>query len=338
MATKNKVFHAEVSKGFIIKVLIDTLVAGTLQRGCFRIDQEGIKLRQSDQGNTILYDVNLMRKNLKNYICTKPRTISVNLKHIQGLLKNVKKKDSLTMSIDSASLGTLTICIKQDRENNRVEANRIAYQEESAHVFTSLPEGGYAYPMVISSTDFQKIKRLTSIAKTITINIQSNRYLSFKSDAGVVFDSELTFGEKVETDGTSKTTKSFNDAATRPDSLDDSSSEIEGYNEEEITWYTDGEDSDDESPGEVTENLNMFVSHYYSSILNKLVKLPGLCSQMQIYAPQIAHYPLMIEVNAGQGGYTLGTIQVFIKDVGQITYEASMTNEADMVTTTKKKK
>src|SRR5208282_3028966 len=97
MSVKNKIFHAEISKGFIIKVLIDTLVAGTLQRGCFKIDQDGIKLRQSDQGNTILYDVDLSRKNLKNYICNRPQTISVNLKHMQGLLKNVKKKDSLSV-------------------------------------------------------------------------------------------------------------------------------------------------------------------------------------------------------------------------------------------------
>lgn len=326
MSVKNKIFHAEISKGFIIKVLIDTLVAGTLQRGCFKIDQDGIKLRQSDQGNTILYDVDLSRKNLKNYICNRPQTISVNLKHMQGLLKNVKKKDSLSIYIDPDTIGTLTISIRQDRENNRLEVNRIAYQEERSHIFTNLPEGGYSYPMVISAADFQKIKRLTSIAKTITIKMQSNRYLSFGSDAGVVFDSELTFGEMLETE-----------TSTHSDS--DSDSEIENYNEEEISWYTDGDMSEEEDqPGTQTESLAVFTSHYYSSILNKLVKLPGMCSQMQIYAPQIPHYPLLIEVSAGQGGYLLGDVKVFIKDVSQITYEASMTNESDIIVTTKKKK
>jgi hypothetical protein len=321
MSTKSKIFYADISKGFIIKVLVDALVAGSLQRGCFRLDQDGIKLRQSDQGSTILYDVDLMRKNMKNYVCTKPQTISVNLKHMQGLLKNVKKKDSLTMYIESAAPGTLIICIKQERENNRVENNKIAYQEERSYALTDLPDGGYAYPMVITSTDFQKIKRLTSIAKTITITMQSNRYLSFNSDAGIVFDSELAFGEKVEPE------------STQDGAEESSDSEISNYNEDEIQWLTDGEDSDDE----VQENLNTFTSNYYSSILNKLVKLPGLCSQMQIYAPQVPRYPLMIEASAGQSGYTLGTIKVFIKDVGQITYEASMTNESDMIVTKKKK-
>ena len=52
---------------------------------------------------------------------------------------------------------------------------------------------------------------------------------------------------------------------------------------------------------------------------------------MNFYAPTIPAYPLRIECNAGQGGFTLGTIQVFIKDVKQITYEASMMNENDTI-------
>lgn len=336
--TKDKIFYAEVSKGYIIKIIVDTLSAGTLQRGYFLIDSEGIKSRQSDQGNTILYDVNLPRKNLKNYTCpAKPLVISINLKHLQGLLKNVKKKDSITLSIEKGRTGTLFITIRQDRETNRVETNSIAYQEEKDYVFSNLPKGGYQYPMVIGAPDFQKIKRLTSMAKTITITMQANNYLSFRADTEVIFGSELAFGERTDAADTTADRPEVMEKAPLEDSDDwpeDVDPDIEEY-----TWLTDGEDSDDEkgkpaaapAPGD-------FKAQYYSSIINKLVKLPGLCTQMQFYGPTISRYPLMIEVNAGQGGYTLGTIQVYIKDTTQINYEASIANDSDRVIISKKLK
>src|SRR6185436_4329771 len=67
----------------------------------------------------------------------------------------------------------------------------------------------------------------------------------------------------------------------------------------------------------------IFSEQYYSTILNKLVKLPGLCTQMQFYAPTIKGYPLKIEVTAGQSSYILGTIQIYIKDTTQIAFEES---------------
>ena len=49
--------------------------------------------------------------------------------------------------------------------------------------------------MVIEAADFQKIKRLTTIGKMINVVIQKDNYLSFKCDAGVIYDSNLGFGE-----------------------------------------------------------------------------------------------------------------------------------------------
>jgi hypothetical protein len=298
-----KLFNAEISKGFIIKVLVDSLVATSLQRGFFTLDDRGIFLRQIDQGNTILYDVELLRKNLKNYVCTRPRTISVNLKHMQGLLKNVKKKDSISIYIDSEKSNNLTVCIKQDKDNNREEINRIAFQEEDSYVTLDLPEGTYDYPMVISATDFQKIKRLTSISKTIIVTIQNNNYLSFNADAGIIYDSELKFGELIE--------DNKDEDEEEEDEVD---IEIEEGTEDEASWYVCTKE----------QNNSVFKTSYYSAILNKLIKLPGLCNQMQFYAPKVPHFPLKIEASAGQGGYTLGNISIYIKDVGQLVYEASI--------------
>ena len=337
MTTKNKLFYAEASKGYIVKVTVDTLCGGQLQRGYFVIDKDGISLRQCDQGNTILYDVTFPRKNFKNYKCTKPLCISVNLKHMQGLLRNVKKKDSIAIYIDVNQPGKFFIMIRPEgvRENVRFETNSIAYQEEKDHKVMELPDGKYKYPMVIGATDFQKLKRLTTIGKIITITMQKNNYLCFRCDAGVVYDSELGFGEILDGSQSEEEDKEPDEEADQEDVDEDQEEEDNEEDEEQEDVEEDQEEEPEDGYDTVDtgEVKGLFTSQYYSSILNKLVKLPGLCTQMQFYAPTIPRYPLRIEVNAGQGGYTLGTIQVFIKDVSQITYEASIRNESDIVST-----
>jgi len=327
MSAKNKIFYAEAAKGYIVKVIIDTLCGGGINRGIFVIQKSGIILRQSDQGSTILYDVDLPCAHLRNYKCVKPMVISVNLKHMQGLLKTIKKKDCVTMHIDSKQLGKLYITIRPEgaREVTRFETKSIAYQLEEEYELTALPDGGYKFPMVISASDFQKIKQLTTISKKIAITIQRSNYLSFKCDAGIVMDAELGFGQFQDEDS--------NECKLCENEKNDCWCECEDCGEYLNDCWCECEECS-QYKVECTCNdgdLTPFSAEYHSSILNKLVKLPGLCAQMQFYAPHIDRYPLRIEVNAGQGGYSLGKIQVYIKDVDQINYEASLQNENDNV-------
>jgi len=333
MENSGMIFYGEASKGFIVKVMIDTL-CGSLQRGNFSIDKTGVRLRQSDPGCTILYDIDLPRKNFKGFKCQRPMVISVNLKHMQGLLRNVKKKDSIAMFIDKNHPEKFFITIRPEgnRRNTRFETNSIVYQEEKDFVFQDLPEGHYGFPMVIEAADFQKIKRLTTIGKMINVIIQKDNYLSFKCDAGVIYDSNLGFGELQ----TSTNERCECEEGTEPEDcyccceicneyLCDCYCECEICNEYLCNCSCGSEDK-------------VFAAQYYSHMLTKLVKLPGLCTQMQFYAPNIHRFPLKIEVNAGQGGFTFGTIRVFIKDVEQISQEESMKNEDEMVKTIKTKK
>jgi len=344
MSSKKTIFFAEAVKGYVIKVIIETLCSGGIGRGIFVITKDGIRLRQSDQGSTILYDVNLPRENFRSYKSTSPLTISVNLKHMKELLKNIKKKDSLSMHIDSTQKGKFFITIRPEgvRENTRFETNSIAYIDEKSYTLVDLPEA-YNYPMVINAPDFQKIKRLTSIDKQILITIQGSNYLSFKCDAGVVMDAELGFGNLMEVDTSEDGAKGKCDECDKIRSKCWCTCEDCGEYKWTECWC--------ECPGgcgkyrsECNGGCNetaIFKASYYSAILNKLVKLPGLCAQMQFYSPTIEGYPLKIEVNAGQSGYTLGKVQVYVKDVAQLNYEASLENdggEAILVTKGKSKK
>jgi hypothetical protein len=311
-------------------VIIDTLCGGGITRGVFVIEKSGIILRQSDKDSTILYDVNLPCTHLRNYKCDKPMVISFNLKHMQGLLKAIKKKDRVTMHIDANHLGKLSITIRPEgaRDTIRFETKSIAYQLEEGYVLTSLPDGEYKFPMVINASDFQKIKQLTTISKKITITIQKSNYLSFKCDAGVVMDAELGFGQFQDEEDIDP-----NECVLCKNQKGECWCECDECGEYICDcWCVCNECG--EYKGEctcVTNGSEIFSAEYRSSILNKLVKLPGLCAQMQFYAPPIARYPLRIEVDAGQSGYILGKIQIYIKDVDQINYEESLLNENDHV-------
>jgi hypothetical protein len=381
MSASSKLFYAEVATGYIIKVTIDTLNQGNLQRGYFTFTQDGMTLRQPDRpvDPSMLYDIVYPQKYFKNYECAPDgeKTISMNLKHMQHQLKGVKKKDSIIMYRERDNPEKFVIIIKSGgvKESARIETNGIACREEKNYNPINLPEGGYNYPMVIGATDFQKIKRLTTIGKTINIVIQRKNYLSFKCDSGAVYDSSLEFGELAYAIAASKSSgkkvdkpkkgkKSPPPILTRKclrckNVLDECWCQCETcgeYKSPDGCWCqceTCGDyqppdgckcNATPKSSGAVTsqttseEAPDIFSASYYSNMLTRLIKLPGLCSQMQFYAPTIKGFPLKIEVTASQSNYTLGTIQVFIKDIDQINYEMSMANDQETVLDTTKSK
>jgi hypothetical protein len=339
--SKKYLFYAEIAKGYILKVIVECLNA-SLKRGYFSITEKGITLRQSDQDSTILFDIDLPRKNFKPYKCFENCTISVNLKHMQGMLKNVKKKDSIAIYRERENPGKLTIEIRQEegKRNGRIETNSVVCQIENDYETVPLPEGGYKYPMVIEATDFQKIKRLTTAGKIIDVEMQRDNYLLFKCDAGVVLDSKLGFGNLVKNfeDDEDKSKRCRCDAnpedcecicdktnltCPKPNVKKGCGEYLQDCEcickecEEYIEECSCGKD----------EYPEHFKRQYYSTTISKLVKIPGLCAQMQFYAPDIEGYPLRIEANAGQGSIMLGTLQVYIKDTKQIRLEESIKNE-----------
>jgi len=58
---------------------------------------------------------------------------------------------------------------------------------------------------------------------------------------------------------------------------------------------------------------------------------------MQVYPPTKKGFPLRIEVDASQAGLTLGTINVYIKDVAQISFEQTIDAQRDSQILGKKK-
>lgn len=194
----NYVFHAKIAKGYVMKVLVDVL-SGPLARATFIVTNTGIIIREMDSASTVLFDVSIPRGNLQEYRCRRDINFSVNLKHTQKILKNVKKKDSVTFFIKENS-GTeklgVTILPEGFKKSQRYETNFVVFKEEVMDKIVNVPDMVYHDPVVMESSDFQKIKRLISNSKTLNIKMIQDKFLRFKCDSQDILGHKLCYGNK----------------------------------------------------------------------------------------------------------------------------------------------
>ena len=209
--SRGKLFYSDAAKGYTIKVIVDVL-SGALPRGIIDLGKKGIRIRQMDINGHIMFDIEMPREKFREYKCRKEKHVSLNLKHLQKMVRNVKKKDSMVIFIDKKKPGKLGLSIRPEgstaQRSSRIETVYIAIQDEDVLQPLALPEVHYSpqsgetkpvygYPMVIGATDFQKIKKMATVGKEIVVKMQSNNYISFYSDSDV-FSSELEFGSIID--------------------------------------------------------------------------------------------------------------------------------------------
>jgi hypothetical protein len=302
-----RIFEAEVIKGHIPKTTFDALAS--LNTITLRISKNGILIRDSDDTEDVrfahvLWDVNWARKGFGSFTYKLKTETCVTLKstHLQKMLKNVRKKDSLTFFIDKKNVDLLGITIKPTGNQTSSAAPRsetvyisIKYVQAPDVILPEqyLDENGdtqnaYGNPMIIGAADFQKIKKMSSVVRTIEVTIQKSNYISFIAGDEKIMKSDLEFGKLI---------------TTKDDiSSSDDSSEEEGEKSQ------DENSSDDGIPA-------IYKKIFTMSLFNGLTKLPSLTSRMEFYAPKVENFPLKVSMRDTAG---LGEITVFIKDQSQI--------------------
>jgi len=298
MNRRECLFYGEVVKGYIIKTLVDVLV-GSFNRTCFTVSKDGVFLRECDKNRSILFNIELYREKFKKYKCDEAIHFSANVKHIQRLIRNLKKKDSLILGIRRSTPDMLCIMIcparKPDNTNYRMETADIRIQIELQPNSVVIPDPSvYSYPYVIDAGEFQKVKRIASVAKTIRVVIRGDNYLGFLCNKEI-YSTALHFGDPL-----------TNEERKLPRPAEEPTDE---------TTESSGEE-DDLKAGRATQKRE-YIADFHSSLFNHLVKLPGLCTQMQFYAPIEELWPLRIRMEAG----LLGNIEVYIKDIRTLEYD-----------------
>jgi hypothetical protein len=198
-----KEINALFSKGNILKVILESLNL-SVTRINLVIDEKGIMIREGDDGGTIMTDVWFPRENLKEYVCTKKRILNVCVKQFFKQLRNVKKKDYVTLFIDPENYASDQLAILIQPEENktdsyRSELNFITFTEDIEYNLMDIPSSDdYNYPVTIEACEFQKIKKMISSSRRMQIDMNKSSYISFQPSDSELLKSKIFFGKPPE--------------------------------------------------------------------------------------------------------------------------------------------
>jgi proliferating cell nuclear antigen PCNA len=189
------IFKAKTQDAYVIK-LLGELLQNNIRNAGFQISKQGIKLTVSDANQHLHIDLNLDSENFSSYVFNRDSMyIGILLNHFHKMLKNIKKKDSLTLFIRADKPQELGISVKP-KENNRQTTSFIKLLHMQV-VHFQLPSG-YGKPVIVHSPEFQKtVKDLNNIGKEIKI-ISKGSKIKFFCDAGNIYSREIVFGENDE--------------------------------------------------------------------------------------------------------------------------------------------
>ena len=194
----DNIFYAETQYGHTVKVLTEVYYGCLTNEAFYRLETTGIRSICSDNRFTTLLNLDLPRGNFDKYICKQDISIAINLKHLQKLLKNIKKKDSITLFIKKSvpnKLGIKIVPIILTKKADKSETSFINIREVTLSGI-AIPTG-YHFPKVIASTDYQKMCKKMAVVpgKIINITIQQDNFISFFCD-GDIISSDVTLGTK----------------------------------------------------------------------------------------------------------------------------------------------
>lgn len=200
MSDNKHLFYAETSHGHSIKVLTEVLQNCLGNEVYLKFERTGIFICCMDNKETILLNIALTMENFEIFKIEESLTltIAVNLKLLHKLIKNVKKKDFVTLFIakeNPTKLGILIVPTVSGRKSEKLEENLMTIREMvTDHI--AIPTG-YLLPKVIIGSEYQKMcKKMTAVAnKNITIVIQESNYVSFANDKSDISNSKVHFGD-----------------------------------------------------------------------------------------------------------------------------------------------
>jgi proliferating cell nuclear antigen PCNA len=186
-------FKAKTNEGYTFKILSE-LLQNIVRIACLEVDQNGIRMRMMDSHRRVLLDINLESINFNIYEFNAENTLylGLNLNHLYKMLKIIKKKDALMLTINSADPNQLNLVI-YPKENNRISTSCIRIQSIQ-HINVPLPSG-YTNSVIVPSNEYQRtLKDMNNIADTLVIKMKKYS-LTIYSTAQGIYSREVLFGE-----------------------------------------------------------------------------------------------------------------------------------------------
>ena len=188
-----KLFKAQTSEGYTIKVLAD-LLQNNIKTACLLVDERGMHLTMFDSHRTVCFAFDLLAENFQVYKFRPSNSLylGLNLGHFYKMIKSIKKKDSIVLFIKAENPTDLGIKVVP-KENNRITTSYIKIQNIQ-NLDVTLPDG-YTNPIIVPSNEYQKMCKDMNTIST-SVKVCAKKYsIRFACDAGSVYSREVSFGE-----------------------------------------------------------------------------------------------------------------------------------------------
>lgn len=166
--------------------------------GCFDIGKDGIRMAVMAPERKVSLDLFLDASSFDEYEYTDDKNIQVgvNVLYMYKMLRCIKPKDSLELTLTSPSsdhLPDYLVLSVRPQHGKRLTKSYIALQDLQA-VRIMFPDG-YAHKITINSTDFQKAaKDIGSSSDVINLQV-TERVIVFRSLVKSLFEKEVIFGD-----------------------------------------------------------------------------------------------------------------------------------------------
>jgi len=284
----NILFYVNFVKGNDFKCIMD-MMANLLPTIILEVSDQGIKICVSDVTDntrpaTILFNICLKRDDLKDSVCKSKRILSISSSNLSGVLKSVKKKDSISIYYlkkkhlnDPPKLYIDITATKSAQNDPKSNVSSLVVEDITNNpVLCSLPDDCYHYPKTIDADTLNRLKKNLQYDKRVKVSIQANKYICFECDNGINGGS-IGIGRKEE-------------------------------NTKNIAVRNPKTDVDYEKvPKDISYE---YYGVFENRMFNVITKLSNLCNQSNIYAPQCEGAPLKIRTHVG----TLGIMEIYIMD------------------------
>lgn len=186
-------FKAKTNEGYTIKILSEML-QNIVRIACLEVDKSGIRMRMMDSHRRVLINIELESSNFNVYEFNLDKTLylGLNLGHLYKMLKIIKKKDALMMSISTQEPNQLNLVI-YPKENNRISSSFIRIQSIQ-HINVPLPSG-YTHSIIVPSSEYQRtLKDMNNISDSLVVRMKEYSLTISSTDQGI-YSREVLFGE-----------------------------------------------------------------------------------------------------------------------------------------------
>lgn len=190
-----ELFKCKTSEAYIFKIL-NELLSINIRKGRYIVDAKGIRLKENTLRRTMLFDINLPRKNFSEFEFNSTHNhldIGIDLSILyKKILKHVKKKDVLRMFVRRDKLDKFFIETRPI-DGRRVSTSKMQIIKQQRVDIRDMT--GYNKSILIDSSGYSKMcKELSAIDDKITVSVdEKNNVAKFTS----IMDGDLTSKETI---------------------------------------------------------------------------------------------------------------------------------------------